>query len=209
MATYDQDNATAVTVSSMGTVSVNTRTLTAPADGLSPATVFADASRVVNNRTLTASDGRASQTTVEAGASRVVNNRTLTAPDDVSDTRVEPRGFMIPTGNFRDVTVWLQNEDGEPLQKAKWVQSSGLFPTASRVKTTDDGRKYARLWLLNADYEQFTAIAESQYNGLDLVWYELTDGDGGIDDTQREATLQFEETEPPGGLSIGKGVSFG
>jgi hypothetical protein len=132
---------------------------------------------------------------------------------EVSDSGT-PRadGVIIPTGEFRSVTVYVEDSEGKPLTEAEWVQSAGLFPTAGRVEPTPDGRMAARLWLLDAAYQEFSVLADSGQEGVGLVWYQQDTGDGpALARDEREATLRFSRVEAGGdnGLSVGYGASIG
>lgn len=124
------------------------------------------------------------------------------------------RGIRIPAGDFRRVAITCVNSNGEPLERAQWIQSAGFFPTAGRVLEQDDGSMVGFVWLLNVDYQDMAVLAENDRMGaFDYVWYETTDGVAVPQDT-REATLTFVEAEapPPGAppsLTVGGGIQFG
>lgn len=124
------------------------------------------------------------------------------------------RGIRIPAGDFRRVAITCLNSEGEPLKRARWIQSAGFFPTAGRVLEQEDGSMVGFVWLLNVDYEDMAVLAENDRAGaFDYVWYQAS---GGIAVPQgaREVTLSFVEADapPPGAppsLAIGGGINFG
>jgi len=125
---------------------------------------------------------------------------------------VTATGVIIPTGDFRDVTVWLEDESGEPLTDAEYVQATGVFPTAATVQTDAAGNTYAVLWLLYQAYDELLVLADSGQAGADYVWYQTATGnpDPAVEDTTREVTLSFKKEElGGGGLKAAGGVTFG
>jgi len=118
---------------------------------------------------------------------------------------IDPDGFIIPTGEFRDVTVVIEDSAGDPIPEGLFIQSAGLFPTAARVRQADDGSTYALLFLLNAAYEDMALVAES--GGATYVWYEAESSDGVPKETD-QVTLQFEKKFKRG-LDAGQGIDLG
>lgn len=117
-------------------------------------------------------------------------------------------GYIIPTGNFRAVEVHIEDTKGRPITDAEWIQSAGLFPTAARVTEDVEGRMTARLWLLDAKYDEFIILADADRGDVDYVWYQYSDNGDGIKPSDREKTLQFERN-PISGLYVGAGTDFG
>jgi len=153
-----------------------------------------------------------SRTGTELAGTALVDYRPVSRVGTHVRTEQRSRGVIIPTGPFRSVSVYVEDSEGKPLTEAEWVQSAGLFPTAGRVEPTPDGRMAARLWLLDAAYQEFSVLADSGQEGVGLVWYQQDTGDGpALARDEREATLRFSRVEAGGdnGLSVGYGASIG
>ena len=121
-------------------------------------------------------------------------------------------GIVIP-GSFRQVTVRLYDEQGDPLSDANWVQSAGTFPTSARVTEAADGSAQARMWLMSVEYDEFMVLAGSGRDAVDYVWYQLADSEGTpgnqtVGPQDDEADLYFSPVELKG-LYAGTGADFG
>ncbi|MFC7126954.1 hypothetical protein ACFQJ7_13125 [Halovenus rubra] len=116
--------------------------------------------------------------------------QTLDATDDgLGETVLRPDGVVIPTGEFRDVIVTVQDAHGDPIPNAEWVRSAGIFPTSGRVRKTEDGSTQAQLWLLPYQYESFALTVRD--DDTTHVWHE-TENSGGVPKDTDEVTLRFE-----------------
>ena len=210
MAVYTQTNTTLTGYSGASSFDDTTRTLSAPSGPTGPS-VSPNNSWTDTTRTLSAPTDSVGPMWIEADGDHTDTRRTLSsANDNLVPGYYDPAGVIIPTGNFRDVTVTIEDSEGKPLRDAELVQSAGLFPTASRVKRKPNGEMKARLWLLHATYEEFNVIASGgEYYGL--VWSQKTGHDSpAVDAEQREATLQFNEEIPGGsGISVSEGAELG
>jgi len=211
MAVYPQTNTTLTGYSGASSFDDTTRTLSAPSGPTGPS-VSPNNSWTDTTRTLSAPTDSVGPMWIEADGDHTDTRRTLSSPNDnLVPGYYDPAGVIIPTGNFRDVTVTIEDSEGKPLRDAELVQSAGLFPTASRVKRKPNGEMKARLWLLHAAYEEFNVIASGGDEDYGLVWSQKTGHDSpAVDAEQREATLQFNDAVPGGsGISVSEGAELG
>jgi len=147
-------------------------------------------------------------TTVETTTAGVEYVPTATPSGAELGTYYGTEGVIIPTGEFRPVVVEIEDDRGEPIPEAEWVRSAGLFPTSGRVQTVDDGRTYARLWLLPEKYDQLALTARS--GRVVYVWDEIPgpDGEKGVRKNERYTTATFEKKFKRG-LDASNGVNMG
>lgn len=206
MATYTQLPIVSSLVFDGNSVVIDTDTYTAPHD-LVESAVMPGGSWVKDTRTYTAPHDLAGEIVVPGGT-WVEDTRTYTAPHDLAGENVVPGGVPIPTGNFRDVMVYVEDEDGNPLKDAIYVQSGGLFPTAARVNEADDGRVVARMWLLHFPYDDLVVVGSSGKPGVEYYWYDSVGTEPVIDEDEREATVQFERKVLKGN-DAGSGFQMG
>jgi len=136
--------------------------------------------------------------------------RLLEAPQADARSVVES-GIPVPTGAFRRVRVTLEDDDGNPLEEAVWVQSAGIFPTSAKVQTAEDGTVWADMWLLDGiAYDSFLCIGKNPDPGarFEYVWFEAEESND-VTALGDSAKLVFDPQKPLGGFQAGDGVFFG
>jgi len=209
MATYSGTATGDTRAETGGTWSDTVRTLSALDDGLGELRAEAGGTWSDTVRTLSALDDGLGELRAEAGGTWSDTVRTLSASDDgLGGHVIGADGVIIPTGQFRDVLVVVEDENGNPIPAAEWVRSAGLFPTSGRVKQATDGTTYARLWLLSYEYDSLALTARE--GGVVYVWEEIEGDDGrtGVLDTENEVTATFERRTKHG-LDAGVGLDMG
>jgi len=130
--------------------------------------------------------------------------------------RVLGLGTIIPTAYFRKVSGKVIDADtGEPIQNGIYITALDDFSVAGPV----DEQGNFEMYLLKQTYTTFILTAEaSAYDEsnpeYDYVWYESA-GNPDMSATDTYAELEFTTDvpasgpPPTGGLTAGKGVSFG
>ena len=212
MAVYTEIGIESHTLTVEPTVAIDTDTYRAPSNPV-VGIVQVAGTWIEDTRTYSAPSNPV-ESTVVPGGTWVKDSRSYSAPSNPVAGQVIPGGARIPTGEFRRVQITVQDQEGNPLTEAVWVQSAGLFPTAGRVLEENDGSMVANVWLLPQDYEDLAVLAENTRPGeFDYVWYDAVDGTACPAD-KKAVTVQFTRAEapPPGAppsFSAGTGISFG